>query len=207
MLGFLPTRAYRPGTPGATTFLSPLSGTFNYGWDSFRARQRRIQRVGSPVACTCPHSESARCVSGASPPPGRWTCPSDRRRDPGVRRSSRSDQLSRRTRTSTVRASCALCRRECLDSTGSRSTPEIKGGCCVPAGRSDRNSGPGRRACSQPSRRRWARRATTPLQCVDGYASSRGRNRLAAGGNGPAGLARRPDLEWDHVRVGRRDLP
>ncbi len=36
MLGFLPTRAYRPGTPGATTFLSPLSGTFNYGWDSFR---------------------------------------------------------------------------------------------------------------------------------------------------------------------------
>ena len=37
MLGFLPTRAYRPGTPGATTFLSPLSGTFNYGWDSFHA--------------------------------------------------------------------------------------------------------------------------------------------------------------------------
>ena len=36
MLGFLPTRAYRPGTPGATTFLSPLSGTFNYGWDSFQ---------------------------------------------------------------------------------------------------------------------------------------------------------------------------
>ena len=35
VLGFLPTRAYRPGTPGATTFLSPLSGTFNYGWDSF----------------------------------------------------------------------------------------------------------------------------------------------------------------------------
>ena len=35
MLGFLPTRAYRPGTPGTTTFLSPLSGTFNYGWDSF----------------------------------------------------------------------------------------------------------------------------------------------------------------------------
>ena len=35
MLGFLPTRAYRPGTPGATTFLSPLSGTFNYGCDSF----------------------------------------------------------------------------------------------------------------------------------------------------------------------------
>ena len=28
MLGFLPTRACRPGTPGATTFLSPLSGTF-----------------------------------------------------------------------------------------------------------------------------------------------------------------------------------
>ena len=38
MLGFLPTRAYRPGTPGATTFLSPLSGTFNYGWDSFSDR-------------------------------------------------------------------------------------------------------------------------------------------------------------------------
>ena len=37
MLGFLPTRAYRPGTPGATTFLSPLSGTFNYGWDSFQS--------------------------------------------------------------------------------------------------------------------------------------------------------------------------
>ena len=36
MLGFLPTRAYRPGTPGATTFLSPLSGTFNYRRDSFR---------------------------------------------------------------------------------------------------------------------------------------------------------------------------
>ena len=35
MLGVSPTRAYRPGTPGATTFLSPLSGTFNYGWDSF----------------------------------------------------------------------------------------------------------------------------------------------------------------------------
>ena len=40
MLGFLPTRAYRPGTPGATTFLSPLSGTFNYGWDSFHPRQQ-----------------------------------------------------------------------------------------------------------------------------------------------------------------------
>ena len=39
MLGFLPTRAYRPGTPGATTFLSPLSGTFNYGWDSFDPRE------------------------------------------------------------------------------------------------------------------------------------------------------------------------
>ena len=35
MLGFLPTRAYRPGTPAATTSLSPLSRTFNYGWDSF----------------------------------------------------------------------------------------------------------------------------------------------------------------------------
>ena len=44
MLGFLPTRAYRPGTPGATTFLSPLSGTFNYGWDSFlRAVERYIE--------------------------------------------------------------------------------------------------------------------------------------------------------------------
>ena len=41
MLGFLPTRAYRPGTPGATTFLSPLSGTFNYGWDSFRDSGKR----------------------------------------------------------------------------------------------------------------------------------------------------------------------
>ena len=43
MLGFLPTRAYRPGTPGATTFLSPLSGTFNYGWDSF------VHRWGLPL--------------------------------------------------------------------------------------------------------------------------------------------------------------
>ena len=43
MLGFLPTRAYRPGTPGATTFLSPLSGTFNYGWDSFAARLEKLQ--------------------------------------------------------------------------------------------------------------------------------------------------------------------
>ncbi len=41
MLGFLPTRAYRPGTPGATTFLSPLSGTFNYGWDSFEGYSYR----------------------------------------------------------------------------------------------------------------------------------------------------------------------
>ena len=41
MLGFLPTRAYRPGTPGATTFLSPLSGTFNYGWDSFENQTNR----------------------------------------------------------------------------------------------------------------------------------------------------------------------
>ena len=48
MLGFLPTRAYRPGTPGATTFLSPLSGTFNYGWDSFEFRggRFRIRWVG-----------------------------------------------------------------------------------------------------------------------------------------------------------------
>ena len=43
MLGFLPTRAYRPGTPGATTFLSPLSGTFNYGWDSFRWPALRVK--------------------------------------------------------------------------------------------------------------------------------------------------------------------
>ena len=44
MLGFLPTRAYRPGTPGATTFLSPLSGTFNYGWDSFGLQVRSGSR-------------------------------------------------------------------------------------------------------------------------------------------------------------------
>ena len=44
MLGFLPTRAYRPGTPGATTFLSPLSGTFNYGWDSFEEKVRKLER-------------------------------------------------------------------------------------------------------------------------------------------------------------------
>ena len=49
MLGFLPTRAYRPGTPGATTFLSPLSGTFNYGWDSFRLRVQTLYIApGSP---------------------------------------------------------------------------------------------------------------------------------------------------------------
>ena len=47
MLRFLPTRAYRPGTPGATTFLSPLSGTFNYGWDSFRYSDRRFVRNGA----------------------------------------------------------------------------------------------------------------------------------------------------------------
>ena len=47
MLGFLPTRAYRPGTPGATTFLSPLSGTFNYGWDSFLRRRVERQAVQS----------------------------------------------------------------------------------------------------------------------------------------------------------------
>ena len=57
MLGFLPTRAYRPGTPGATTFLSPLSGTFNYGWDSFgrvdRIGQRRsVQAVNLALAGT-----------------------------------------------------------------------------------------------------------------------------------------------------------
>ena len=45
MLGFLPTRAYRPGTPGATTFLSPLSGTFNYGWDSFRRTELTQEEV------------------------------------------------------------------------------------------------------------------------------------------------------------------
>ena len=44
VLGFLPTRAYRPGTPGATTFLSPLSGTFNYGWDSFSGRHAGCHR-------------------------------------------------------------------------------------------------------------------------------------------------------------------
>ena len=44
MLGFLPTRAYRPGTPGATTFLSPLSGTFNYGWDSFAEEISLLQQ-------------------------------------------------------------------------------------------------------------------------------------------------------------------
>ena len=48
MLGFLPTRAYRPGTPGATTFLSPLSGTFNYGWDSFDLKIEYIQ-PGKPI--------------------------------------------------------------------------------------------------------------------------------------------------------------
>ena len=47
MLGFLPTRAYRPGTPGATTFLSPLSGTFNYGWDSFGALAAVVERFVS----------------------------------------------------------------------------------------------------------------------------------------------------------------
>ena len=48
MLGFLPTRAYRPGTPGATTFLSPLSGTFNYGWDSFEEPVQQLSQ--GPVA-------------------------------------------------------------------------------------------------------------------------------------------------------------
>ena len=47
MLGFLPTRAYRPGTPGATTFLSPLSGTFNYGWDSFQVSGYFSQTIPS----------------------------------------------------------------------------------------------------------------------------------------------------------------
>ena len=50
MLGFLPTRAYRPGTPGATTFLSPLSGTFNYGWDSF---VKAVTGVVDPATTTC----------------------------------------------------------------------------------------------------------------------------------------------------------
>ena len=49
MLGFLPTRAYRPGTPGATTFLSPLSGTFNYGWDSFVLADLCARGVGGMV--------------------------------------------------------------------------------------------------------------------------------------------------------------
>lgn len=35
--GFSPTRAYRPGNPGATTISFPPSGTFNYGRDSFIA--------------------------------------------------------------------------------------------------------------------------------------------------------------------------
>ena len=50
MLGFLPTRAYRPGTPGATTFLSPLSGTFNYGWDSFDLSQELLTPLGASSA-------------------------------------------------------------------------------------------------------------------------------------------------------------
>ena len=54
MLGFLPTRAYRPGTPGATTFLSPLSGTFNYGWDSFSRAQILPQALDN-VHPTPPH--------------------------------------------------------------------------------------------------------------------------------------------------------
>ena len=52
MLGFLPTRAYRPGTPGATTFLSPLSGTFNYGWDSFLVPYERLPRPEGKSAWT-----------------------------------------------------------------------------------------------------------------------------------------------------------
>ena len=52
MLGFLPTRAYRPGTPGATTFLSPLSGTFNYGWDSFGALDTSAPGLDSPPTPT-----------------------------------------------------------------------------------------------------------------------------------------------------------
>ena len=58
MLGFLPTRAYRPGTPGATTFLSPLSGTFNYGWDSFKGSKSGVKSwatkswpLHSSIAC------------------------------------------------------------------------------------------------------------------------------------------------------------
>ena len=49
MLGFLPTRAYRPRTPGATTFLSPLSGTFNYGWDSFVVHVLTMQANFNPA--------------------------------------------------------------------------------------------------------------------------------------------------------------
>ena len=60
MLGFLPTRAYRPRTPGATTFLSPLSGTFNYGWDSFSGTHRGLHAwdfllaEGEPVVAAAP---------------------------------------------------------------------------------------------------------------------------------------------------------
>ena len=58
MLGFLPTRAYRPGTPGATTFLSPLSGTFNYGWDSF-TRHRSWLKPTRPERPSGPHLQQS----------------------------------------------------------------------------------------------------------------------------------------------------
>ena len=75
MLGFLPTRAYRPGTPGATTFLSPLSGTFNYGWDSFplgptrleidRAELTRVLAQYDAVATSTAYSDVLRNEGGA----------------------------------------------------------------------------------------------------------------------------------------------
>ena len=61
MLGVLPTRAYRPGTPGATTFLSPLSGTFNYRRDSFQwHREYNTVRPHSSLGYLPPASEAIR---------------------------------------------------------------------------------------------------------------------------------------------------
>ena len=81
VLGFLPTRAYRPGTPGATTFLSPLSGTFNYGWDSFgstppiRSRFASSSSISRSQTESCPTDHGPAVPDSGSGPCG-ISCPS-----------------------------------------------------------------------------------------------------------------------------------
>ena len=62
MLRFLPTRAYRPGTPGATTFLSPLSGTFNsVGTGPTRPPRTSCRNEDGRLTKECPGATTSNC--------------------------------------------------------------------------------------------------------------------------------------------------